>query len=47
MGHKLSGFFSVKGLKKMEMVHCDFNPNQNGRRVFIGLFFFIDCLILL
>jgi hypothetical protein len=32
MGHKLSGFFSVKGSKKMEMVFCDFNPNQNSRR---------------
>jgi hypothetical protein len=31
MGHKLSGFFSVKGLTKMEMVHCDFNLNQNGK----------------
>ena len=30
MGHKLSGFFSVKGSKKMEMVYCDFSPNQNG-----------------
>jgi hypothetical protein len=30
MGHKLSGFFSVKGSKKMEMVYCNFHPNQNG-----------------
>jgi hypothetical protein len=31
MGHKLSGFFSVKGpKKKMEMVYCDFYPNRNG-----------------
>jgi hypothetical protein len=30
MGHKLSGFFSVKGSKKMEMIYCDFFPNQNG-----------------
>jgi hypothetical protein len=30
MGHKLSGFFSVKGSKKMETVYCDFNPNENG-----------------
>ncbi len=30
MGHKLSGFFSVKGSKKMEMIYCDFYPNQNG-----------------
>ncbi len=30
MGHKLSGFFSVKGSKKMEMIYCNFNPNQNG-----------------
>jgi hypothetical protein len=35
MGHKLSGFFSVKGSKKMEMVYCDFFPNQNG----IGVLF--------
>ena len=32
MGHKLSGFFSVKGSKKMEMIYCDFNSNQNGIR---------------
>jgi hypothetical protein len=31
MGHKISGFFSVKGpKKKMEMVYCDFYPNRNG-----------------
>jgi hypothetical protein len=31
MGHKLSGFYSVKGSKKkMEMVYCDFYPNRNG-----------------
>ncbi len=30
MGHKLSGFFSVKGSKKMEILYCDFYPNQNG-----------------
>jgi hypothetical protein len=30
MGQKISGFFSVKGSKKMEMVYCDFYPNQNG-----------------
>jgi hypothetical protein len=30
MGHKLGGFFSVKGSKKMEMVYCNFYPNQNG-----------------
>ncbi len=29
-GHKLSGFFSVKGLKKMEMIYCNFFANQNG-----------------
>ncbi len=34
MGHKLSGFFSVKGSKQMEMVYCDFFPNQNGIRFF-------------
>jgi hypothetical protein len=32
MGHKLSGFFSVKGSKKLEVVYCDFYPNENGRR---------------
>jgi hypothetical protein len=32
MGQKISGFFSVKGSKKtMEMVYCDFYPNQNGK----------------
>jgi hypothetical protein len=31
MGHKLSGFFSVKGSEKLEMVFCDFNPNENGK----------------
>ncbi len=31
MGHKLSGFFSIKGSKKMEMIYCNFNPNQIGR----------------
>jgi len=36
MGHKLSGFFSVKGSKKMEMIFCDFNSNQNG----IGVLYF-------
>nr|CAH0105081.1 unnamed protein product [Daphnia galeata] len=34
MGHKLSGFFSVKGSKKMEIISCDFNPNKNGIDVF-------------
>jgi hypothetical protein len=35
MGHKLSGFFSVKGSKKkMEMVYCDFYPNRNGTTCF-------------
>jgi hypothetical protein len=33
-GHKLSGFFSVKGSKKIEMIYCDFHPNQNGRIYF-------------
>nr|CAH0101839.1 unnamed protein product [Daphnia galeata] len=36
MGHKLSGFFSVKGSKKMEMIFCDFNPNQNDKQKWIG-----------
>ena len=34
MGHKLSGFFSVKGSAKMEMIYCDFYPNLNGFGVF-------------
>ncbi|XP_046637277.1 uncharacterized protein LOC124315553 isoform X2 [Daphnia pulicaria] len=37
MGHKLSGFFSVKGSKKkMEMVYCDFYPNRNDNQKTIG-----------
>jgi hypothetical protein len=39
MGHKLSGFFSVKGSNKMEMIFCDFNPNQNGIGVYCFLFY--------
>jgi hypothetical protein len=34
MGHKLSGFFSVKGSKKMEMIYCNFFANQNGTTCF-------------
>ena len=34
MGHKLSGFFSVKGSKQIEIIYCDFFPNQNGIHVF-------------
>jgi hypothetical protein len=34
MGHKLSGFFSVKGSKKMEMIYCNFNTNHNGTTSF-------------
>ncbi len=30
IGHKLSGFFSVKGSKNMEMIYCNFFSNQNG-----------------
>jgi hypothetical protein len=41
MGHKLSGFFSVKGSKKMEMVYCDFYPNKNGTASFRFSLFFI------
>ncbi|XP_046458979.1 complement C1q tumor necrosis factor-related protein 2-like [Daphnia pulex] len=36
IGHKLSGFFSVKGAKKMEMVYCNFNANQNDIQKWIG-----------
>ena len=42
MGHKLSGFFSVKGSKKMEMIFCDFNPNQNGIGVYSFLFYSLN-----
>ncbi len=38
MGHKLSGFFSVKGSKKMEMIYCDFNPNINITGVVLFMF---------
>jgi hypothetical protein len=30
MGQKVSGFFFVKGSKKMEMIYCNFFANQNG-----------------
>ncbi|XP_046637878.1 interaptin-like isoform X1 [Daphnia pulicaria] len=36
IGHKLSGFFSVKGSKKMEMIYCNFNANQNDKQKWIG-----------
>nr|CAH0101326.1 unnamed protein product [Daphnia galeata] len=36
MGHKLSGFFSVKGSVKMEMIYCDFFPNKNDKQKRIG-----------
>jgi hypothetical protein len=42
MGHKLSGFYSVKGSKKMETVYCEFYPNQNGTACFS---FNCHCLI--
>ncbi|XP_046456942.1 uncharacterized protein LOC124204007 isoform X2 [Daphnia pulex] len=35
-GHKLSGFFSVKGSKKMEMIYCNFYSNQNDKQKWIG-----------
>ncbi|EFX82694.1 collagen, type X, alpha 1 precursor-like protein [Daphnia pulex] len=35
-GHKLSGFFSVKGSKKMEMIYCDFLAYQNDKQKWIG-----------
>jgi hypothetical protein len=31
MGHKLSGFFFVRGSKKMDMIYCNFNSNKNGK----------------
>jgi hypothetical protein len=30
MGQKISGFFLVKGAKKMEALYCNFYSNQNG-----------------
>ncbi|XP_046458845.1 uncharacterized protein LOC124205446 isoform X2 [Daphnia pulex] len=36
IGHKLSGFFSVKGTKKMEMIYCNFFANQNDKQKWIG-----------
>jgi hypothetical protein len=47
MGHKLSGFFSVKGSKKMEMIYCDFFPYQNGIDVLLLFKFKIVNLIVL
>ncbi|XP_046637881.1 interaptin-like isoform X1 [Daphnia pulicaria] len=35
-GHKLSGFFSVKGSKKMETLYCNFFSNQNDKQKWIG-----------
>ncbi|EFX75990.1 hypothetical protein DAPPUDRAFT_249619 [Daphnia pulex] len=35
-GHKLSGFFSVKGSKKMEMIYCNSLANQNDKQKWIG-----------
>ncbi|XP_046456152.1 uncharacterized protein LOC124203522 [Daphnia pulex] len=36
MGQKVNGFFSVKGSKKMEMIYCNFNANQNDKQKWIG-----------
>ncbi|XP_046638412.1 complement C1q tumor necrosis factor-related protein 3-like isoform X2 [Daphnia pulicaria] len=36
MGHKLNGFFLVKGLTKLETLYCDFYPNQNDIQKWIG-----------
>ncbi|XP_046651567.1 uncharacterized protein LOC124342588 isoform X5 [Daphnia pulicaria] len=36
MGHQLSGFFLVKGSEKMEIVYCDFYPNENDLQKLIG-----------
>ncbi|XP_046456833.1 uncharacterized protein LOC124203958 isoform X2 [Daphnia pulex] len=36
MGQKANGFFSVKGLKKMEMIYCNFFANQNDKQKWIG-----------
>ncbi|XP_046641578.1 uncharacterized protein LOC124326902 [Daphnia pulicaria] len=36
MGYKINGFFLVKGLKKMEIVFCDFYPDRNETQKWIG-----------
>ncbi len=46
MGQRINGFFSVKGLKKMEMIYCNFFANQNGTtcailRLLLLLFYLI------
>jgi hypothetical protein len=45
MGHKLSGFFLVKGSMKMEAVYCNFYPNGKGTAC--SRFLVIVCLTLL
>ncbi|XP_046456613.1 uncharacterized protein LOC124203802 isoform X2 [Daphnia pulex] len=35
-GHKLGGFFLVKGSKNMEVVYCNFFANQNDKQKWIG-----------
>ncbi|XP_046457079.1 uncharacterized protein LOC124204112 [Daphnia pulex] len=36
MGQKISGFFLVKGAKKMEALYCNFYSNQNDKQKWIG-----------
>jgi hypothetical protein len=45
-GHKLSGFFSVKGSKKMEMIYCDFFSNENGMKCVI-IILLVNCFRIL
>jgi hypothetical protein len=44
MGQKISGIFLVKGLMKMEMVYCDFYPNQNGKSHFVFIIVCFCCV---
>ena len=46
MGHKLSGFFSVKGSEQIAMIYCDFFPNQNGIDVLFIFLLVNDLLII-
>jgi hypothetical protein len=39
MGQKVNEFFLIKGAKKMEVVYCDFYPNQNGATCFYFPFY--------
>ena len=41
MGQKISGFFFIAGIEKIEIVYCDFFPNKNGTTTMF--FFTIYC----